>query len=194
MAVNLETIEEQRARIYPVVLSEYNFEWPKWYAEEKERLIGLIGSENIVRIEHIGSTSVPGLVSKPTVDILLEITESADIERLISNLPESEYVCLRQQTIPTYDRVLFLKGYTDTGFAEKVFHIHVRNSGDWDELYFRDRLISHPDTAKEYGELKLRLLKDHKHDRDRYTETKSEFVLKYSAIAKQEFHDRYCPK
>ncbi|MDR0778161.1 MAG: GrpB family protein [Methanomassiliicoccaceae archaeon] len=194
MAANLETEDEQLARIYPIVLSEYNSEWPKWYAEEKERLICLIGSENIVRITHIGSTSVPGLISKPTVDILLETAESADIERLISNLPESEYICLRQQTIPTPDRVLFLKGYTDTGFAEKVFHIHVRNLGDWDELYFRDHLISHPETAKEYEKLKLRLWKDHKHDRDRYTEAKSEFVLKYSAIAKQEFHDRYCPK
>jgi GrpB-like predicted nucleotidyltransferase (UPF0157 family) len=194
MEANSEIGEEQRARIYPIVLSGYNHEWPKWYAEEKERLISLIGNENIVRISHIGSTSVPGLLSKPTVDILLEADESADIERMISNLPESEYICLRQQTIPTLDRVLFLKGYTDTGFAEKVFHIHVRNSGDWDELYFRDHLISHPDTAKEYEILKLRSWKDHKHDRDGYTKSKSEFILKYSAVAKQEFRDRYCPK
>jgi len=184
--LDLETDEERRARIFPIIVSEYNPEWPHWYAEEKERLIRMIGSENIARITHIGSTSVPGLAAKPAVDILLEIAENTDIESLIAALPESEYICLREQTIPTPDRVVFLKGYTDTGFAERVFHIHVRDYGDWDELFFRDYLAAHPEAAAKYAALKKKLLNDYQNDRDGYTEAKDEFIKKHTIRAKNE--------
>ena len=172
----LEMTGEERAKLFPIVLSEYNPAWPEWYAEEKTRLIRLIGGENIVRITHIGSTAVPGLTAKPTVDILLETAESTDVEKLIAALPDHEYVCLRQQTIPTHDRVLFYKGYTDTGFAEKVFHIHVRNPGDWDEPHFRDYLIAHPEAADAYAALKRRLKEQFEFDRDGYTNAKGAFI------------------
>jgi len=184
--LDLETKEEGRARIYPIILCEYNPAWKHWYAEEKERLIGLIGKDNIVRIEHIGSTSVPGMTAKPTVDILLEISESIDAGSLISVLPEDEYICLRQQTVPSPDLVLIMKGYTETGFSDRVFHIHVRNPGDWEELYFRDHLIAHPDIASEYTKLKLRLLKEYEHDRDGYTAAKGAFIKEQTAKARKE--------
>ena len=174
---NLEMLaDEERARLYPIILIKYNPVWPEWYAEEKEKLTRLIGSENIVRISHIGSTSVPGLAAKPTVDILLEIAEGIDAEKLATALPGDEYICLRQQTIPTNDRVLFLKGYTGSGFAEKTFHIHVRNPGDWDEMYFRDYLIAHPEVADAYATLKRGLKEKYEFDRDGYTNAKSGFV------------------
>ena len=167
---------KERNKLFPIILSEYNPAWPEWYREEKERLIRLIGGANIVRASHIGSTSVPGLAAKPTVDILLEIAGSTDVKKLIADLSDHEYVCLRQQTIPTHDRVLFLKGYTDTGFAEKVFHIHVRDPGDWDELYFRDYLIAHPETMNAYTTLKRALKEQFEFDRDGYTNAKGEFI------------------
>ena len=168
--------DEERTKLFPIVLHEYNPAWPEWYAEEKERLIQLIGGGNIARITHVGSTSVPGLAAKPTVDILLEIAEGADVEKLIAAMPEHEYVCLRQQTIPTHDRALLLKGYTDTGFAEKAFHIHVRNPGDWDELYFKDYLRAHPEAADAYAALKRGLKEQFELDRDGYTNAKGEFI------------------
>ena len=168
--------DEERAKLYPIILSEYDPAWPEWYAEEKEKLIRLIGDENIVRIIHIGSTAVPGLTAKPTIDILMEIAENVDIEKLADALPGDEYICLREQTIPTSDRVLFLKGYTDAGFAEKAFHIHVRSPGDWDEIYFRDYLIAHPEAADAYATLKRGLKEKYEFDRDGYTNVKSEFV------------------
>ena len=114
--------EDERANLFPIILSEYNPVWQKWYAEEKERLTMLIGMEKIVRIEHIGSTAIPGLMAKPTVDILLEVAENTGVDELAVSMSASEYICLRQQTIPTNDLVLFIKGYTPSGFAEKVFH------------------------------------------------------------------------
>ncbi len=168
--------DEERGKLYPIILSDYNPAWPQWYTEEKDRLIFLIGAEHIMRVTHIGSTAVPGMTAKPTVDILLEISENTDIERLIASLPEEEYICLRQQTIPTNDRVLFLKGYTDCGFGERVYHIHVRGRGDWDEVRFRDYLITHPETAAAYAELKRELKERFLHDRDGYTSAKGAFI------------------
>ena len=63
-------------------------------------------------------------------------------------------------------------GYTDNGFAEKVYHLHLRLEGDHDELYFRDYLIEYPQAAKEYEQLKLSLWKQFEHDRDGYTAAK----------------------
>ena len=170
------TTDEELAKLFPIILSEYNPVWPQWYAEEKERLIQLIGASNIKRIAHVGSTAVPGLIAKPTVDILLEIAEDIDIEKLIASLPRDEYTCLRQQTIPTLDRILFYKGYTSAGFAERVFHIHVRNLGDWDEPYFRDYLVARPEAADAYAKLKRGLKAQFEYDRDGYTNAKGEFV------------------
>ena len=64
------------------------------------------------------------------------------------------------------------------GFAEKVFHLHLRYYGDNDEVYFRDYLNEHAEIAKLYEEMKLNLWKQYEHDRDGYTEAKREFVKK----------------
>lgn len=172
-----QVTDEERARLFPVILSPYNPAWPQWFSEEKEILLRLIGPDNIVRVSHYGSTSVPGLMAKPTVDILLEIAEGTDIKGLIASLPYPEYICLNPPTMPSEPpHLVFLKGYTSTGFAEKVYHIHVRYPGDWNELHFRDYLITHPETAAEYAALKSRLLKDFKYNRDGYTEAKAAFI------------------
>ena len=63
--------------------------------------------------------------------------------------------------------------------------IHVRYAGDWDELYFRDYLLTHPETTAEYGALKQKLKNNYEHDRDSYTEAKGEFIRKISAEARR---------
>jgi GrpB-like predicted nucleotidyltransferase (UPF0157 family) len=90
-------------------------------------------------------------------------------------------------------KLAFNKGYTPNGFAEKVYHLHIRYSGDWNELYFRDYLQMHDEVAAEYGKLKLHLAEQYKHDRDGYTNAKSDFVVKYTNLAKKEFSGRYKP-
>jgi len=185
-----ETDEERQARIYPIILSEYNPEWPKWFTEEKANLERIIGAENIARISHYGSTSVPGLLAKPTIDILLEINEGTDVEKLMATMPPSEYICLygSSLTMPTPPPPLtIIKGYLTDGFAEKVYHIHVQYAGERpDQLYFRDYLIANPETAAEYAELKRRLFQNLEHDRDGYTEAKGEFVRRITKKAKEE--------
>ena len=170
-----ELTDAQRAALYPIILREYNPAWPQWFAEEKAALERLLGPENILRITHIGSTAVPGLLAKPTIDILLEITEAADMNRLLATLPEPEYIPLRKEATPG-KRITIIKGYLSTGFAECVFHIHMRRPGDWDEVVFRDYLRAHPDATAEYAALKRRLQPEFEHDRDGYTEAKGAFV------------------
>jgi GrpB-like predicted nucleotidyltransferase (UPF0157 family)/deoxyadenosine/deoxycytidine kinase len=178
----LETDEEWQARIYPVILSEYNPAWQKWYTEEKAILTRLISAENIYRISHIGSTAVPGLMAKPTVDIILEINETTDLDELTAALSSPEYICLSgaRLTMPTPPpHMAFIKGYLSNGFAEKVYHIHVRYPNDndtQDKLLFRDYLITQPEAVTEYAELKRKLFKDYEHDRDGYTEAKGAFI------------------
>ena len=170
-----ELTDEERAALYPIVLRAYDPAWPQWFAEEKAALEALLGPENIVRVRHIGSTAVPGLLAKPTIDILLEIAEAADMERLLAALPEPEYIPLRKEMTPG-KRITIIKGYLATGFAERVYHIHMRRPGDWDEAVFRDYLRAHPEAAAAYAALKRRLQPEYEHDRDGYTQAKGAFI------------------
>jgi len=182
-----ETDKERQARIYPIILSEYNPAWPAWYGEEKRNLPRLLGPETVVGIHHCGSTAVPGLLAKPTVDILLEIAPNTDVDALVAALPE-EYIPLYPPDMPTPPpHLTILKGYTPTGFAERVYHIHVRYPGDADtleKLRFRDALVAHPETAAAYAALKRELAGRFEHDRDGYTGAKGDFIRTVMARAK----------
>lgn len=83
------------------------------------------------------------------------------------------------------EKMMFLKEYTENGFQGQAYHIHVRYSGDWDEIYFRDYLLANPDVAKEYGELKVQLAKQYKNDREEYTKSKTEFIKRITEVARK---------
>ena len=100
---------------------------------------------------------------------------------------ENGWICMQQSE----RRRSFNKGYTPNGFADEVFHLHLRIQGDCDELYFRDYLIDYPDAAKAYETVKLSLWKQYEFHRDNYTDGKSEFVKKYTEIAKTVYPNRY---
>ncbi|MED4766220.1 GrpB family protein, partial [Brevibacillus laterosporus] len=143
--------------LFPIILKEHNPIWKDWYVQEEKLLNNIIGDQYIERINHIGSTSVYGLLAKPTIDILLEIKEACDLKFLISVLEKNGYIFEKQPQKPA-PHLMFMKGYTEKGFAEKVFHLHVRYIGDWNELYFRDFLRLHKDVAQEYSNLKKSLI------------------------------------
>lgn len=85
------------------------------------------------------------------------------------------------------DRMSFNKGYTLEGYAPEVFHLHLRFYGDNDELYFKKYLIEYPETAKEYEAVKLALCLKYKYDRDKYTQGKTDFINKYTELAKKQY-------
>ena len=177
--------DAERALLFPIILREHNPAWAECFQEERSALEHLIGTSHIVRLRHIGSTAVAGLIAKPTIDILLEPTADSSAEYLIAALPQPEYICLPHKENPA-PHLTFIKGYTACGFAERVFHIHVRYAGDWDEPYFRDYLIAHPAIAAEYADLKQTLKSQFRYDRDGYTEAKGAFVRRITALAREE--------
>jgi GrpB-like predicted nucleotidyltransferase (UPF0157 family) len=183
------TLEELWA-MFPIILKEYNTEYPKWYEIEKEKLAENFDDETIVRISHIGSTAVPGIISKPTIDILMEISPISNINEITDKLKAMQWGLMNFTEKPTF-RQTYNRGYTKYGFEEKVYHLHVRYADNWSELYFRDYLIEHPQVAKEYVDLKMQLKEKYEHNRDAYTDAKEEFVSKYSEIAKLQYGERY---
>jgi GrpB-like predicted nucleotidyltransferase (UPF0157 family) len=172
--------------LFPILLTEHKSCWGDWYEEEQQRIRRILHKYDL-RIHHIGSTAVKHLWAKPIVDILMELSEYSSITDIKEQLVKGGYLCMSEEE----NRVSLNRGYTDTGFAERVFHVHVRFAGDNDELYFRDFLRSHPSVAKEYEALKISLWKKYEHNRDAYTNAKSEFIRKYTELAKAEYGNRY---
>ena len=185
-----EMTNEELWVLFPIILSEHRAEWTKFYEQEKDSIISALGTKNISRINHIGSTSVPGLIAKPTIDILLEIPTDADIPSLTAALISAGYIC-NMQPNNAAPHLMFMKGYTPQGFRGQAVHLHVRFPGDWDELYFRDYLRSHPETAKSYGKLKQNLQLRYEHDRDAYTEAKTDFIHEATRLARKEMGNKY---
>lgn len=188
---------EELWTLFPIFLTEHNPEWSAWFEEEKSRLEHFLPMDRIRRIDHIGSTSIETIWAKPIVDILVEMKPEADTplkqeaapfcREIKILLEQNGYICMSEDG----DRLSFNKGYTPAGFAERVFHLHLRKDGDHDELYFRDYMCGHPDAAKEYEELKLRLWKQYVQDRDAYTQGKTELVTIYTETARKIYAGRY---
>jgi GrpB-like predicted nucleotidyltransferase (UPF0157 family) len=181
---------EELWEIFPIMLEEHDRMWAERYYLESAEIVSVACAENIARINHIGSTAVPGLIAKPTIDMLLEVKESCDTEKLKTNMVSTGYLYTAQPNNPA-PHMMFLKGYTHQGFVGQVYHVHVRYPGDWGELYFRDYLTKHRDIADEYGRLKTELIERFKYDRDGYTDAKTDFVNRYTALARVEYSGRY---
>ena len=188
MSPTLEEMSlEELWQLFPIFLREHQDEWKDWYAEERLRLLSFLPANQLVRISHIGSTSVETIWAKPIVDILLEIPKAADMAVMRDLLLQNGYLLMSESK----GRMSFNKGYTPSGFAERVFHLHLRYEGDHDELYFRDYLQEHPVVAKDYEKLKLSLWKQYEHNRDAYTDSKTDFIKKYTKEAKRLYGRRY---
>lgn len=173
MAKNLsEMTLEELWQLFPIYLTEHKEYWKEWYIEEKRILESFLPNEAI--IHHIGSTSIEGIWAKPIVDILIEVPKTTNYENIKESFASNGYICMCSDE----KRVSFNKGYTNEGFAERVFHLHVRFYGDNNEILFRDYLNKHKDIAKEYEQLKLKLWKKFEHDRDGYTDAKTDFILR----------------
>ena len=176
---------EELWQLFPIYLADHQPCWQEWYLEEENLLKAALTPTE--RISHIGSTAIPSIWAKPIVDILVEIPKGGNLHDYKALIIDSGYICMSQSE----NGLSFNKGYTENGFAERVFHLHLRYAGDNDELYFRDYLIEHPDAAKEYEELKLRLWKKYDHNRDAYTNAKTELVKEYTEKARMLYGNRY---
>ena len=179
---------EELGQLFPIEIVPYNTEWPISFQKEEELLKETLSDQIAVRIEHFGSTAVPGLAAKPTIDILIEIPILTDelkntiIEKM--NSIGYDFIWRADDPVPY---AMFAKGYTLEGIKKQSFHIHMAeyNHTLWDRLYFRNYLRQDLETLKEYAKLKIELSRKYKTDREAYTEAKTDFINTITTKAKK---------
>lgn len=178
---------EELWELFPVFLVPHNEQWGDCFDEMKAFCFHILSDYQVRRISHIGSTAIKNIWAKNIIDILIEIGLDENMEAVSKVMECNGFFRMSSDT----NRVSLNRGYTEKGFAEKVYHIHLRQEGDNNELCFRDYLNEHPQTAKEYEQLKLDLWKRYEHNRDGYTKAKSDFVTKWTAEAKKAYINKY---
>jgi len=165
----------------PVLLTHYDPIWSEKFNKEKQNLLSAAG-KFLTRIEHIGSTAIPGMVAKPTVDILAAITSLQEAKTLIKVASSIGYIYVPEFENELPERRYFYKDSAD----EDAFHLHVveLDSPFWKRhIAFRNYLRTHPDEADAYAELKIKLANEHTTDRNAYTDGKSEFIHRIEMLA-----------
>lgn len=178
---------EELWTLFPIALTPHKERWAEDYREMEARLRAGLSGVRLVRISQIGSTAIRGIWAKDIVDILVEVARSESLAAVARTLEGMGFTMMSASE----DRRSLNWGYTETGFAERVYHVHLRYDGDHDELYFRDYMNEHPADAKAYEALKLELWKRYEHDRDGYTNAKTAFIKAYTAKARAEYPNRY---
>lgn len=191
----METLEEKVARVVKeeVVVASYNPRWPEMFELERRHLLACLPSGLIRRIEHFGSTAVPGLPAKPIVDILVEVTSLEETRlRIVPVLEAQGYDYFWRPSwgndIPPF-YAWFIKRDKN---GNRTHHIHMVEAyfKHWDRLLFRDYLIEHPEIAREYGCLKEKLSAAHRSDRVAYTEAKTAFIRDVTERAGEYYRKR----
>ncbi len=190
----METLEEKILRVSSEVveLEDYNPKWRALFETEKKHLIKCLHKDIIKRIEHFGSTAIPGMTAKPIIDILVEVTSLEETKKKVVTILESkgyEYFwrpSFDDNKPPYY--CWFIKRNKD---GKRTHHIHMVecNFEHCDRLYFRDYLIEKPLLAKEYSDLKISLIKEFGDDRISYTRAKTNFIVKITSEAKKYYNN-----
>ena len=176
-----------------ILIVSYRSSWPKMFRDEANFLRRELPRDLIKRIEHFGSTAVPGLSSKPIIDILVEVTSLEETKKQIVPILKSEgYEYFWRPAFGNYGPpyyAWFIKRNTE---GIRTHHIHMveKDSKLWDRIYFRDYLKEFPQTAESYNKLKIELSKEYSNDRVKYTEGKSEFIIKTTKKAKKYYESK----
>jgi GrpB-like predicted nucleotidyltransferase (UPF0157 family) len=186
----METLAERIKRVLQeqVSIVPYDPNWPRIFAQERDYLLGSLPREVIGRIEHFGSTAIPGLAAKPIVDMLVEVSSLEETKSRIVPVLEAQgydyfWRPTRGDDVPPF-YAWFIKR---DAAGVRTHHIHMveKDFEQWERLLFRDYLIEHPKIAREYESLKLRLAGIYPNDRVAYTNGKTDYVVQVTQIAKE---------
>ncbi len=173
-----------------ISVAAYDPAWPGMFLKERKRLLEIVPAGIITRIEHFGSTAVPGLAAKPVVDVLVGVVSlDAARERAVPVLFGAGYEYFWRPSFgddvpPWY--AWFIRRNAD---GSRSHHVHMVEGGypQWDGLLFRDYLVRFPEAAAEYAALKRRLSREHPNDRSAYSAGKSSFIARHTSLAKELF-------
>lgn len=163
-----------------VKLSEHDDSWHEIFVSEKEKLQDILG-DKVLGIEHVGSTAIKGIKAKPILDIMLGVKFLGGPEEYTSDLQKLGYE-FRRDFRDNQQHILFVKGPEEN--RTHYLKVTVFESDFWKEhIMFRDFLNTNPQYAKEYENLKAKLLEEYGGERGPYTEGKKEFIKKILGLA-----------
>jgi len=188
------TLEERIAAVVheEISVAPYDPVWPRRFEEEAAHLRKSLPAGLIVRIEHFGSTAVPGLSAKPIVDMLVEVSSLEQVRSRVAPQLEAEGYDYFWRPEPPDGPAMYAWFIKRDAQGRRTHHIHMVEAGSkmWDALYFRDYLREHPDMARRYEALKRSLSEKFRNDREGYTKGKTEFVVAMTEKAKQAYEYR----
>lgn len=160
-----------------ISIEDYNPAWPQMAQNEILNLHEILPSDQILDIQHVGSTAIPHIRAKPIIDIQIAVKSLSDIKQIaIGKLPQLNYIYWAENPDP--DRLFFIKDMPPFG-KQRTFHVHICEIGNrhWiEKIKFRDYLIAHNDVAKAYEQLKIDLARKYPHHREKYTQAKTVFI------------------
>jgi GrpB-like predicted nucleotidyltransferase (UPF0157 family) len=162
-----------------VYLVDYDPSWPEQFERTAGWLQNTLGSDIALRVEHYGSTAIPGMPAKPIVDILVEVPSFREAKkRALPRLNEETWEYWWYSS-----HMVFFKRKELMG--KRTCHVHLAPFGHriWEGIALRDYLRSHPGDAAKYAALKRRLAESHRDDREEYTNRKTEFVRQITGKA-----------
>ncbi|NYI99345.1 GrpB-like predicted nucleotidyltransferase (UPF0157 family) [Nocardioides thalensis] len=154
-------------------LRPYSAEWPRSFERERSKLLANV--PGILEVEHIGSTSVPGLDAKPIIDMQASLPSFDGWSAVVPLLVEHGYTYMAERV---YDRRVFLPKGPEKLRTHYLSLIEVDTAESRLRLRFRDALRSDAALRREYRDLKWRLLREHAGDRPAYTAAKAAFVAR----------------
>lgn len=179
----IEELVKEKISIIP-----YQSIWPQMFKREAVFLRKKLPQNLLRRIEHFGSTAVPGLSAKPIIDILVEVASLEKTKRqIVPVLKAEKYEYFWRPAFGDYGPPYYAWFIKRNLEGKRTHHIHMveADSELWDRLYFRDYLREFPEVAESYNQLKKKLWEKYPNDRIRYTEEKSEFILPVTKKAKK---------
>ena len=165
----------------------YDASWPRLFQEERQLLVRTLPADQVLAIEHAGSTAIPGLAAKPIIDILVAV-RSIEVARAVLVEPIVAIGYVHWAENPDKTRMFFVKGMPPYG-ERRTHHIHIvePTSETWRRtLTFRDYLRAHTDEALRYQLLKRELAQRHRSDREAYTRAKDSYVLGVLDMARED--------
>jgi GrpB-like predicted nucleotidyltransferase (UPF0157 family) len=164
----------QRAIDQKVEIIDYDSVWPQQFNAELQRLKELCGVR-LSKIEHVGSTAVPGLPAKPIIDIIAVVSSLKELDLLVELLCANGYSTSAEFNATLGDRRWLMRQQE----GKRTHHLHLVPPSDveWlNKVRFRDLLRKDSDLRQAYIKLKRRLADELGHDREAYTDAKAEFI------------------
>ena len=159
-----------------VKLRRYDPAWPRLFEQERTELLADV--PELLEVEHIGSTSVPGIEAKPIIDMQASLRSLSDWQRVVPPLVERGYSFMAERV---YQRRVFLPKGPEESRTHYLSLIEADSAEWWVRLRFREALRSDPALGQEYQELKRRLAREHPLERVAYTDAKSAFAAQLLA-------------